>query len=41
MYMFVKAEAIMAFKHLEDKYIEISLLEIGVGYIISHTFGDS
>lgn len=38
MYMFVKAEEIMAFMHLEDKYIQISLLEIGADYIIPYTF---
>lgn len=41
MYMFVKAKVVMAFMHLEDQYMEISLLEIGVGYIIPYTFWNS
>lgn len=41
MYMFVKAKVVMALMHLEDQYMEISLLEIGVGYIIPYTFWNS
>ena len=38
MYIFIKVGATMALICLGDRYIEISTLEISVGYITLYTF---